>query len=117
MKTLTRIFVAVAALFAVSCTTDATEDLGVKLDANGQTELALSLNESRTHLGEKAGDVYPLYWSEGDKIAVNGIVSEALAADALQAVGQGDGGQAGTAIKRTGADGAYAVRQGNRDQV
>ena len=82
MKTLTRIFMAVAALVVVSCTTDATEDLGVKFDANGQTELALSLNESRTQLGEKAGDVYPLYWSEGDKIAVNGIVSDALAADA-----------------------------------
>ena len=48
----------------------------------GQTEIALSLEESRTQFGEKVDGVYPLYWSEGDKIAVNGVVSEALAASA-----------------------------------
>ena len=74
MKKLTRIFFAMAALVAVSCTTDATEDLGVQLgNGAGQTEFVLSLEQSRTQLGEKAGEVYPLYWSEGDKISVNGI--------------------------------------------
>ena len=81
MKNLTRICVAVALLFAgFACTTDATEDLGVAV--GGQTEIALSLEESRTQLGEKVDGVYPLYWSEGDKIAVNGVVSEALSASA-----------------------------------
>ena len=79
MKKMTKLFVAVALLFAgVACTTDATEDLGVV--AAGQTEIALSLESSRTQLGEKADGVYPLYWSEGDKISVNGVASESLSA-------------------------------------
>ena len=81
MKTLSKIFVAVVAgLFALACVTDTTEDLGVKL--GGQTEITLSLEESRTHIAGKDGETYPLYWSEGDKIAVNGIASEPLAKDA-----------------------------------
>ena len=75
MKNLTKIFMVVAALVAFSCTTDVTEDLGVGID--GQTKIVLSLEESRTQLGEKAGSVYPLYWSEGDKISVNGVESNA----------------------------------------
>ena len=82
MKHLSRIFVAVAALVAFSCTTDATEDLGVQLQngADGLSEIVLSLEESRTQLGEKAGELYPLYWSEGDQISVNGVESNALTA-------------------------------------
>ena len=77
MKTLTKLFVAVAVMFAgFACTTDVTEDLGVAV--GGQTTITLSLEESRTQLGEKADDVYPLYWSEGDQISVNGLVSNAL---------------------------------------
>ena len=65
-------------LFAgFACTTDVTEDLGVAV--GGKTTITLSLEESRTQLGEKADGVYPLYWSEGDQISVNGIVSSALA--------------------------------------
>ena len=86
MKNLTKLFVAVAVLFAgFACTTDATEDLGVNV--GGQSTLCLSLEESRTELGEKAEDVYPLKWSEGDQIAVNGAVSSALTAE--QAGGAG----------------------------
>ena len=81
MKNLTKIFLAVAvAMFAFSCVTDTTEDLGIKVEGQGVTELTLSLEESRTHLGEKAEGVYPLYWSEGDAIAVNGVVSAPLTA-------------------------------------
>ena len=77
MKTLTKLFVAVAVMFAgFACTTDVTEDLGVAV--GGQTTLTLSLEESRTQLGEKADGVYPLYWSEGDQISVNGLASNAL---------------------------------------
>ena len=86
MKNLARLFVAVAVLFtSFACTTDATEDLGVKV--GGQTEIALSLEESRTQLGEKADELYPLYWSEGDQITVNGVASAALTAE--QAGGAG----------------------------
>ncbi len=85
MKNLAKVFTAVATLFvAFACTNDATEDLGVQLggvaDA-GQTTITLSLEESRTQLGEKAGDLYPLTWSEGDKISVNGVASEAAQID------------------------------------
>ena len=76
MKNLTKIFMAVAvSLFAFSCVQDSTEDLGVNINGQGVKELTLSLEESRTHLGEKAEGLYPLYWSEGDKISVNGVVS------------------------------------------
>ena len=79
MKAITRFLLAVVAMVAVSCTTDTTEDLGVGLGNNdGLTEISLSLEESRTQLGEKAGDLYPLYWSEGDQISINGVESNAL---------------------------------------
>ncbi len=81
MKKLVKFSMAVVALFAVSCTTDATEDLGVQLGGDGQTTITLSLEESRTQLGEKADGVYPLYWSESDAIAVNGVASKALTAE------------------------------------
>ena len=78
MKHLTKFFVAVAVLFAYSCATDFTQDLGVNV--GGKTTLTLSLEQSRTQLGEKADGVYPLYWSEGDQISVNGVASTALTA-------------------------------------
>lgn len=69
-------------MVALSCTTDTTQDLGVDLGNNGGlTEITLSLEASRTQLGEKAGDLYPLQWSEGDKISINGVESNALSAD------------------------------------
>ncbi len=77
MKTLTKLIMAVVAMVAVSCTTDATEDLTANIVGGGETTITLSLEESRTQLGEKAGNLYPLYWSEGDKISVNGIESNA----------------------------------------
>ncbi len=76
MKNLTKIFMAVAvAMFAFACVTDTTEDLGIKVEGQGGVELTLSLEESRTQLGEKVDGLYPLYWSEGDKISVNGVES------------------------------------------
>lgn len=81
MQKLTKFFIAAAVLFAgFSCATDATEDLGVEV--GGQTTLTISLEESRTQLGEKVDGTYPLYWSEGDQLSVNGIASAALPASA-----------------------------------
>ena len=71
----------VAALFAVSCVTDATEDM-VQQVGGEQTTITLSLDESRTHIAGKHGEEYPLYWSAGDKIAINGVSSEALTEEA-----------------------------------
>ena len=78
MKNLTKLFVAVVILASsFACTTDATDDLGVNV--GDKIVVTLSLEESRTQLGEKDGHLYPLYWSAGDQISVNGVVSEALA--------------------------------------
>ena len=76
---------AVVALVAVSCTTDTTQDLGVTVGNDGLTQISLSLEQSRTQLGEKAGELYPLLWSEGDQISINGVASTALSADAAGA--------------------------------
>ena len=83
MKNFTKIFFAVVvSLFAFSCVQDTTEDLGVNIEGQGGVyELAVSLEQSRTQLGEKVEGLYPLYWSEGDAIAVNGNVSAPLAAE------------------------------------
>ena len=77
MKNLTKIFLAVAvAMFAFSCVTDTTEDLGIAHE--GKAVVVASLEQARTQLGEKTDGHYPLYWSEGDAIAVNGIASTTL---------------------------------------
>ena len=83
MKNLTKIFAVIAAgLFAFSCVTDSTEDLGVNIDNNGSASLTVSLEGTKTQLGEKDADgKYPLYWSEGDQIAINGQASAALSAN------------------------------------
>ena len=82
MKNLTKIFMAVAvAMFAFSCAQDTTEDLGIEVGKGGVTEITVSLEESKTQLGEKADGKYPLYWSEGDAIAVNGVASNPLSAE------------------------------------
>lgn len=70
---------AVAATTIVGCTTDTTNDLGI--ENTGKTKLTLSLGELRTQLDTKEGDSYPLTWSEGDQISVNGIASDALIAE------------------------------------
>ena len=82
MKNFTKIFMAVVAgMFAFSCVTDATEDLGIEVGkGGGNTQITVSLEESRTQLGERNADgKYPLYWSAGDQIAINGVASVALA--------------------------------------
>ncbi len=76
MKNLTKLFFAVAALAAFSCTTDVTEELGVV--TGGQTTLTISLEEPRTQLGEEADGLYPVVWSAGDAISVNGVKSTSI---------------------------------------
>ena len=80
MKTLTKLFVAVAALaVGFACTTDATNDLGANILGGGKTTITLSLEESRTQLGAEADGIYPVMWSEGDAISVNGTPSKSIA--------------------------------------
>lgn len=65
---------ATACLVALSCVNASIEDAHLN-DRVVKSSITLSLESSRTQLGEKADDIYPLYWSEGDKISVNGIES------------------------------------------
>ena len=79
MKTLTKLFVAAAVLFAnFACTTDATNDLAANLSEGGKTTITLSLEESRTQLGAEANGIYPVTWSENDIISVNGVESQSI---------------------------------------
>ena len=98
MKNLAKLLLAVVALFAYSCATDTTEDLGVQVGGGQTTEITLSLEESRTQLGEEVDGFYPLYWSEGDAISVNGTASAALSA-----------AQAGSAAATFVVDGTLAT--------
>ena len=71
-----RFFIISAAVFAlqfISCQ----HDNNVDISNQDKTHLFdLSIASTRTSLGEKVGDSYPIYWSEGDRIVVNGIVSD-----------------------------------------
>ena len=80
MKNLVKIFMAIVALMAFSCTTDTTEDISVAGAKDGLTTITLSLEEARTQLGDEADGIYPLLWSEGDQISVNGVASQPLTA-------------------------------------
>ena len=81
MKRIAIIFTMIVSLIAVSCVTDTTQEIDRTIGGANQTYISLSLESSRTQLGEKVGDLYPLYWSEGDQISVNGVASNILPAE------------------------------------
>ena len=62
-----------ASLALVGCYNDKTIDNSIV--GEGLTTLTISLPETRTELGEKIGETYPVYWSEGDQVAMNGKCS------------------------------------------
>ena len=69
------------ALIFVGCSTDTTYE-NLAIEGNASNVLTLSTQPTRTSLGGKVGDTYPVYWSEGDKIVANGEVSnEAIIAN------------------------------------
>ena len=83
MKNLMKIFLAVVAgMFAFSCVNDAINDPTVEVGSSVTTKITVSLEEAtKTQLGDKdAEGKYPLYWSAGDAIAINGVASLPLAA-------------------------------------
>ena len=78
MKNLTKIFMAFVAVMLVSCITDTTTEPTVEL-GKVKTTIDLSFEGVKTHLGDKSDNQYPLLWSAGDQIAINGYISEPLA--------------------------------------
>ena len=76
MKNLAKFFMVVAIFAGItSCVQDATVDEGGFLPTE---TITISVAESRTHLGEKDGDSYPVYWSTGDQVSINGVSSDPL---------------------------------------
>ena len=75
MKNLKLLFVALGLMF-VGCQNDTTTDYTPIESSDFNTLTIFTQSTSRTSLGEKADGKYPVYWSEGDKVVVNGIVSE-----------------------------------------
>ena len=70
----------VVALFMAGCTPDngGNENVG---GAEGTT-LTVSLEQTRTSLGDdNDSGIYPTYWSIGDRIVVNGVVSDEVSAN------------------------------------
>ena len=64
------------AFFAVGCNNSAPDNRPTTEPTN--RIIATLASQSRTSLGSKIGDIYPVYWSEGDQIVVNGTLSEAI---------------------------------------
>ena len=67
------LLILLAAIALVGCYNDVPTDNAIA--GEGVTTLTIELPETRTILGEKSGDSYPVYWSEGDCIAMNGKCS------------------------------------------
>lgn len=64
----------IATIILSSCQADKTLDNIVA--TSGTTTISVSLAQTRTTLGSKGKNgIYPVYWSEGDKICVNGTLS------------------------------------------
>ena len=73
MKFSTRVILSfVCAVALWSCQTEPTT---TPVNGVGGTVLSISLEQTRTSLGAKEGENYPLYWSNGDRIAINGVAS------------------------------------------
>ena len=80
MKNFIHLF-ALLSFILVGCQTDTLSDAA--LGAGDANVLNVSLGQTRVSLGAKGSDgIYPLYWSEGDKIVVNGIQSAEAQIDA-----------------------------------
>ena len=73
MKKFSFLFV-VTAMLLVSCQTDPSTE---PIVGGGPVTITVSIDNTRTVLGDKGADgIYSLYWSEGDKLVVNGVESE-----------------------------------------
>ena len=68
-----RVVAFIAGTFLLGCQVDTTSSTTV--NGENKTTLSISLEPSRTALGPKEGADYPVIWSEGDRIIMNGVAS------------------------------------------
>ena len=82
MKKLLLSIIAILALLFAGCQTDISDGEALVV-RDGVTTLTVGLPQShRTALGDKGVDgTYPVRWSEGDKILVNGLYSKSMVVD------------------------------------
>lgn len=75
------LFVWVVAAFALGCQPDTGDDNSVVDKESG--DLTISLEQTtRTSLGaDDDSGIYPTYWSIGDEVVVNGVLSDKVSAD------------------------------------
>lgn len=78
MKKISMILGSALMMLTVGCTTDTTKEV---VNNDNKVIIGLSVDDTRTSLGDKSGTEYPVLWSAGDKVAVNGVASEPLAAE------------------------------------
>ena len=71
---------AVASAFILGC--QANDSDNTAMGVGEGAILTISLPQTRTSLGGKVGNDYPVSWSDGDKIVVNGTLSEEAQIDA-----------------------------------
>ena len=80
MHFLTRIIASLLCAIALfGCQADPTT---TPVGAENGTTISISLEPTRTALGDKVGENYPVYWSEGDRIVINGVASSEATIDA-----------------------------------
>ena len=70
----------VVALTLVGCRNeDITEGSGGNIIvSNGTTTLKVTLPETRTYMGEKQGDTYPMFWENDDQLCINNTLSSEI---------------------------------------
>ncbi len=74
MKNFIQTIIALFAVVLIGCQTDIpTDDI---IYSDDPVTLTVNTVGTRTSLGDKSDDTYPVYWSKGDKIVVNGVESE-----------------------------------------
>ena len=73
----------VVTLALASCQTENAIDNtgGDIIVANGKTILRVTMPETRTYLGEKQSDSYPVYWDKDDQLCVNDVLSSSITID------------------------------------
>ena len=69
--------IGIAATFAAACAREDIVQDSPEL-ASGKTVITLTLDEAKTTVGDLSGGKRPVYWADGDKVAVNGVVSDPL---------------------------------------